>query len=54
MAKLDRSHGGGPEINRFGRYTLKRERVPEPINGSRVLKMPLRPEGVGRAAIAAV
>jgi NAD(P)-dependent dehydrogenase (short-subunit alcohol dehydrogenase family) len=41
-------------INRFGRYTLKRDRIPEPLDGARVLKMPPRSEGVGRAAIAAV
>jgi hypothetical protein len=41
-------------INRFGRYTLKRDRVPEPLDGARVLKMPPRSERVGRAAIAAV
>ena len=41
-------------INRFGRYTLKGDRVPEPLDGARVLKMPPRSEGVGRAAIATV
>jgi TnpA family transposase len=41
-------------INRFGRYSVKRDRVPEPLDGARVLKMPPGSEGVGRAAIAAV
>ncbi len=33
-------------INRFGRYTLKRDRVPEPLDRVRVLRMPLRSEGL--------
>jgi hypothetical protein len=41
-------------INRFGRYTLKRDRIPEPLDGIRVLRMPPRSEGIDRAAKAAV
>jgi TnpA family transposase len=41
-------------INRFGRYTLKRDRVPEPLDGARILKMPPRSESVSRAATVAV
>jgi len=33
-------------INRFGRYTLKRDRVPEPLDRVRVLRMPPRSEGL--------
>ena len=32
-------------INRFGRYALKRDRVPEPLDRVRVLRMPPRSEG---------
>jgi hypothetical protein len=32
-------------LNRFGRYTLKRDRVPEPLDRARVLRMPPRSEG---------
>ena len=31
-------------LNRFGRYTLKRDRVPEPLDRARVLRMPPRSE----------
>lgn len=41
-------------INRFGRYTLKRERIPEPQDDVRVLRMPPRSEGIEQAAKAAV
>ena len=41
-------------INRFGRYLLKRDRVPEPLEGVRVLRMPPRSEGLGRIARAVV
>ncbi len=41
-------------INRFGRYLLKRDRVPEPLDGVRVLRMPPRSEGMRRMARAAV
>ena len=41
-------------INRFGRYTLKRDRIPEPLDGVRVLRMPPRSEGLDRATKAAV
>jgi Tn3 transposase DDE domain len=41
-------------INRFGRYTLKRERIPEPLDDVRILRMPPRSEGIERAAKAAV
>jgi predicted site-specific integrase-resolvase len=41
-------------INRFGRYTLKRDRVPEPLEGARILKMPPRSESVSRTAVVAV
>jgi TnpA family transposase len=33
-------------INRFGRYALKRDRVPEPLDRVRVLRMPPRSEGI--------
>jgi Tn3 transposase DDE domain len=33
-------------INRFGRYALKRDRVPEPLDRVRVLRMPPRSEGL--------
>lgn len=33
-------------INRFGRYALKRDRVPEPLDRVRVLRMPPQSEGV--------
>ena len=35
-------------INRFGRYTLKRDPIPEPLDGVRVLRMPraLKPTSV--------
>ena len=33
-------------INRFGRYTLKRDRVPEPLDRVRALRMPPRSEGL--------
>ena len=32
-------------INRFGRYALKRDRTPEPLDRVRVLRMPPRSEG---------
>ena len=32
-------------INRFGRYALKRDRVPEPLDRFRVLRMPPQSEG---------
>ncbi len=41
-------------INRFGRYLLKRDRVPEPLEGVRVLRMPPRSEGLERSARAVV
>lgn len=31
-------------INRFGRYALKRDRVPEPLERVRILRMPPRSE----------
>jgi TnpA family transposase len=37
-------------INRFGRYTLKRDRVPEPLEGVRILRMPPRSETGNQAA----
>jgi hypothetical protein len=33
-------------INRFGRYALKRDRIPEPLDRVRVLRMPPRSEGL--------
>ena len=33
-------------INRFGRYALKRDQVPEPLDRARVLRMPPQSEGV--------
>jgi hypothetical protein len=33
-------------INRFGRYALKRDRAPEPLERVRVLRMPPRSEGL--------
>jgi TnpA family transposase len=33
-------------LNRFGRYTLKRDRVPEPLDRARVLRMQPRSEGL--------
>ena len=33
-------------INRFGRYALKRDRVPEPLDRVKVLRMPPRSEGL--------
>jgi hypothetical protein len=33
-------------INRFGRYALNRDRVPEPMDRVRVLRMPPRSEGL--------
>jgi hypothetical protein len=33
-------------INRFGRYALKRERAPEPLDRVRVLRVPPRSEGL--------
>ena len=33
-------------INRFGRYTLKRDRTPEPLDRVRVLRMPPRSQGM--------
>jgi hypothetical protein len=33
-------------INRFSRYTLKRDRIPEPLDRVRVLRMPPRSEGL--------
>jgi hypothetical protein len=33
-------------INRFRRYTLKRDRTPEPLDQVRVLRMPPRSEGL--------
>jgi TnpA family transposase len=41
-------------INRFGRYTLKHDRIPEPLDDVRILRMPPRSEGVELAAEAAV
>jgi TnpA family transposase len=41
-------------INRFGRYGLKRDRVPDPLDGVRTLKMPPRQAGSAAAAKAAV
>lgn len=32
-------------INRFGRYALKRDRTPEPLERIRILRMPPRSEG---------
>jgi len=32
--------------NRFGRYALKRDRVPEPLDRVKVLRMPPRSEGL--------
>jgi hypothetical protein len=31
-------------LNRFGRYSLKRDRVPEPLDRARILRMPPRSE----------
>ena len=33
-------------INRFGRYALKRDRMPEPLDRVKVLRMPPRSEGL--------
>jgi TnpA family transposase len=33
-------------LNRFGRYTLKRDRTPEPLDRVRVLRMPPRSQGL--------
>jgi hypothetical protein len=33
-------------INRFGRYALNRDRVPEPLDRVRVLRMPPRSQGL--------
>jgi hypothetical protein len=33
-------------LNRFGRYALKRDRVPEPLDRVKVLRMPPRSEGL--------
>jgi hypothetical protein len=33
-------------INRFGRYTLKRDRTPEPLDRVRVWRMPPRSDGL--------
>ena len=35
-------------INRFGRYTLKRDRSPETLDRLRVVQMPPRSEGLRR------
>jgi hypothetical protein len=41
-------------INRFGRYGLKRDRVPEPLDSVGILRMPPRQAGSAAAAKAAV
>jgi hypothetical protein len=41
-------------INRFGRYTFKRDRIPEPLDDVRVLRMLPPSEGIEQAAKAAV
>jgi len=41
-------------LNRFGRYTLNRDRVPEPLDSVREFRMPPRGEGNARTAQVAV
>jgi hypothetical protein len=38
-------------IQRFGRYTLKRDRIPGPLDRFRVLRMPPRSEGLAQEKI---
>jgi TnpA family transposase len=41
-------------INRFGRYSLNRERIPEPLDSVQGLRIPPRPTAVTRVARATV